>query len=326
MHWKGCSSREALDVGKQSSRPDADDLVQNRSHHPPATAYNITNLHTGARLEGYNAQKATFSRTINIKQLGHAILTIPLAGDEVETYLITLPSLHIEGLIYGAPFIELNSSSHITCSSGYTAKITYSGKGWLSGEKNSVTAAIYHEDAPAKVLYNATGVWTRSFSIYKGAGGKTNTKENLVEAYDAASSPASVLTVRKEEDQHPLESRRAWGKVASAILKGDMDTVSREKGKIEQAQRDMRAREKADGKSWERRYFTALDKPDGILEAMAERVGLPVNGDADKTGGLWRFDKLKDEKIKKEKPLTKKDVERIERELLGQGEKKEETE
>jgi hypothetical protein len=292
------------------------------SHHPPATAYSITNLDTGIHLEGYNAQKATFSRTINIKQLGHAILTIPLADSKVETYLITLPNLHIEGLIYGSPFIELNSASFITCSSGYTSKISYSGKGWLSGEKNSVNATVYHEDEPSKVLYNAVGVWTKSFSIYKGAGGKSNTKENLVESNDHATSPRTELSVKPEEEQHPLESRRAWGKVAAAILKGDMETVSREKGKIEQAQRDARAREKADGKVWERRYFTALEKPDDILETMAGRVGLPVSGDADKTGGLWRFDRKKEEKVKGE-ALTKDDIAKIERELLGQGEKTE---
>ncbi|KAJ3497988.1 hypothetical protein NLG97_g1489 [Lecanicillium saksenae] len=74
------------------------------SHHPPATAYCIRNEKTGVQLEGYNAQKATFHSTIIVKQIGHAVLTIPI-GDkkEPEHYLITLPSLHIEGLIFGAP-------------------------------------------------------------------------------------------------------------------------------------------------------------------------------------------------------------------------------
>jgi len=37
------------------------------SHHPPVTAYCIWNSEHGIRLQGYNAQKASFSRTINIK-------------------------------------------------------------------------------------------------------------------------------------------------------------------------------------------------------------------------------------------------------------------
>lgn len=37
------------------------------SHHPPVTAYCIWNANAGVRLQGYNAQKASFSRTINVK-------------------------------------------------------------------------------------------------------------------------------------------------------------------------------------------------------------------------------------------------------------------
>ncbi len=38
-----------------------------RSHHPPVTAYSIWNDQHGVRLEGYNAQKASFKTTINVK-------------------------------------------------------------------------------------------------------------------------------------------------------------------------------------------------------------------------------------------------------------------
>jgi hypothetical protein len=37
------------------------------SHHPPVTAYSIWNDQHGVRLEGYNAQKASFKTTINVK-------------------------------------------------------------------------------------------------------------------------------------------------------------------------------------------------------------------------------------------------------------------
>jgi hypothetical protein len=49
------------------------DCVGNGSHHPPVTAYAIINEKHGVKLEGYNGQKASFSRgTINVKQIGHA--------------------------------------------------------------------------------------------------------------------------------------------------------------------------------------------------------------------------------------------------------------
>lgn len=36
------------------------------SHHPPVTAYCIWNQDKGVRLQGYNAQKASISKTLTI--------------------------------------------------------------------------------------------------------------------------------------------------------------------------------------------------------------------------------------------------------------------
>ena len=104
------------------------------------TAYSIWNAKHGVRLTGYNAQKASFGRTINVKQVGHAVLHIDKYNED---YLITLPALHIEGLITGSPYVELERSTLIVSSSGFTSKVDYSGKGWLSGKKNSFTASMY---------------------------------------------------------------------------------------------------------------------------------------------------------------------------------------
>jgi Oxysterol-binding protein. len=289
------------------------------SHHPPATAYNITNLSSGVRLEGYNAQKASFSKTINIKQIGHAVLTVPApASDRPDKYLITLPSLHIEGLLLGSPFIELDGSSWITSSTGYTARIDYSGRGWISGKKNSFTAILYPTGKEKEVLFSISGQWTKDFEIHSGPF-KYNSKDTIVDSWDPVLSPPSKLIVSPIEEQHPLESRRAWAKVAAAITKGDLETVSVEKSKIENAQRQARAKERAEGRTWQRRYFTAQnDVPDPILANLGPIVGLPTHGDSDKTGGLWRFDFEKAEAARNEPRLSQEDAAKIARELLGQ--------
>lgn len=286
------------------------------SHHPPATAYSITNKATGVHLEGYNAQKASFKSTIIIKQIGHAVLTVPTAAGTEDKYLITLPSLHIEGLLFGSPFIELDGASYITSSTGYTAKIDYSGKGWLSGKKNSVTAVLYPTGREKEVLYNVTGQWTKEFSIYKGSA-KHNGSSTLVAAYEPGQTPVVPLTVKPIEAQHPLESRRAWKNVATAVAAGDLDTLSSEKTKIENAQRDMRAREKAEGRTWERRYFSAVIE-DATLASLASNVGLAADGDSDKTGGLWRFDKSKAEAARAAALPSDAEAVQIAREYLGQ--------
>jgi hypothetical protein len=290
------------------------------SHHPPATAYCVRNDKTGVQLEGYNAQKATFKSTIIVKQIGHAVLTIPVPGTaEPERYLITLPSLHIEGLIFGTPFVELDGSTHIVSSSGYTAKVDYSGKGWLSGKKNSVTATLTPTGKEKEVLYNVTGQWTKSFEIYKGPA-KSNSTSTRVAVYDANTTPQTELTIAPVEKQHPLETRRAWLKVAEAIHKGDMDLTGQEKGKIEQAQRNMRTKERSEGRTWQRRYFTAVphgeDVGDATLRLLGKAAGVPADGESDKTGGLWRFDKAKSDAADAEK-LSEEDMARLDKELLG---------
>ncbi|KAI0406816.1 hypothetical protein F4802DRAFT_556208 [Xylaria palmicola] len=308
-----------LFLGKWEDDAGTTNLVSEQvNHHPPATAYSIKNEATGVHLQGYNAQKASFSKTINIKQIGHAVLTVPLPsrpGDS-ETFLITLPSLHVEGLIFGAPFMELDGASYITSSSGYTAKIHYLGKGWVSGKKNSFTATLYPTGNEKDVLYNCAGQWTRAFEIHTGPA-KHNSPKTLVETWDPDRSPVSELIVAPVETQHPLESRRAWARVAEGILRGDMDYVGREKTKIEQAQRAMRKKEQAEGRTWERRYFAARADADETLHGLAAHVGLDPDGDVNRTGGLWRFSAEKAAKAR-ETTFTEEEKVALASELLGQ--------
>jgi oxysterol-binding protein-related protein 9/10/11 len=217
-----------------------------------------------------------------VKQIGHAVFSIP-AYDE--TFLITLPNLHIEGLIFGSPFVELNDKTYITSSSGYTAKIDYSGKGWLSGKKNSFTATMYPTGKERETLYTITGQWTKTFEIFEGSK-----KGEAIDTYDADATTTTALQIAPIEEQDPMESRRAWQKVAAGIAVGDMDITGIEKTKIEEAQRELRRQERAEGRVWERRYFTLVDS-DPTLNQLGPVIG--VTPEADKTGGIWRFDETK---------------------------------
>lgn len=174
---------------------------------------------------------------------------------------------------------------------------------------------VYPTGKEKDVLYNATGQWNKTFEIYSGPV-KSNSKSSLVTTYDAINTAQTELVIAPIAQQHPLESRRAWARVAEAISKGDMDATGIEKGKIEQTQRNMRIKEKSEGRAWERQYFTAVQGKDPVLEQLGKAVGVPRDGDADKTGGLWRFDKEKADRQSSQQ-LSVEDVTRIERELLG---------
>ncbi|KAK8159199.1 oxysterol binding protein-like protein [Phyllosticta citrichinensis] len=283
-----------LFLGKWEDDAGTTQLISEQvSHHPPVTAYSIWNDQHGVRLSGYCGQKASFSRTINIKQVGHALLHLDAFDED---YLITLPSLHIEGLITGSPYVELNSKSYITSSSGYTAKIDYSGKGWISGKRNSFIATLYPSDKTEKdAVYSIDGQWTDQFTIRKG-----NCKsKDVIDTYDAKSNKTTPLSVAPVEQQGELESRRAWQKVAQAIARGDMDTTGREKSLIENQQRELRRKEREDGREWERRYFTKAEQWP-VFEKLAKAIEEPV--EADKTNGVWNFDGAKYEQRPDEQP------------------------
>ncbi|KAF8420608.1 hypothetical protein EV426DRAFT_236760 [Tirmania nivea] len=264
------------------------------SHHPPVTAYSIFNEKHKVRLEGYNGQRASFSgRTITVKQIGHA--KYHLDGFD-EDYLITLPSLHIEGLVYGSPYVELNKSTLIQSSTGYLAKIDYSGKGWISGKKNSFTATLVKDSSPSQVLYTVDGQWTGDFTIRDA-----RTKQDL-ETYNAKTNQITPLTIPPIEAQGPLETRRAWGKVAAAIEKGDYELTGAEKSKIENEQREMRRKEKEEGREWQRMYFTKVEVDDKF-QRLADKAG--VVAEPEKTGGVWVFDREKYLKVKAEEAAAK---------------------
>lgn len=174
----------------------------------------------------------------------------------------------------------------IASSTGYIAKINYSGKGWLSGKKNTFTAVLYHEkDGEKRPLYTAEGQWSDTFVI------KNARTHKEVDRFVAKETTTSPLTVAPLEAQDLWESRRAWRDVAAAIERGDMDATSVAKSKIENAQRELRKVEKAEGRDWERRFFKRVDETgDEDFQRLVRMVGL-TSLESDKTGGVWRFDK-----------------------------------
>lgn len=203
-----------------------------------------------------------------------------------EDYCITMPKVHVEGIVTFQIAPELSGVSYIHSSTGYTSRINYSSKGWVKGKSNSFIATLYADENEKEPLYVLEGRWNDSYTIKDGKG-------KILETVDLASLQRTPLDVAPIEHQHPLESRRAWKSVVDAINANDVFAVGHEKSKIENAQRALRRQEKDAGEVWSRRYFTRAER-----DPVAER--LLVTG---KTGGadghdamIWKFD---DEKYKR---------------------------
>ncbi|AAS51351.1 ACR125Wp [Eremothecium gossypii ATCC 10895] len=280
-------------------------LSEQVSHHPPVTAYTIFNDKNKVRLQGYNQVKASLSKmSLNVKQFGHALLEL---GDLDEQYLITLPPLHLEGLLAASPYVELEGKSCIQASNGMYCSIEYSGKGYFSGKKNSFKARIFRSSGDAedkdKALYTISGQWSGLSHIIDHRNSSSKKGEELF--YDSSKTSIESLHVKPIDEQHPLESRKAWQKVAAAIISGDFDTIHREKTALEQSQRELRKEEEAKGINWRRRWFKDVDYSAGTsdnafikLAALAQLStrnvpsGTPVSKDP-KSDNVpvvhWRF-------------------------------------
>ncbi|KAK0526566.1 Oxysterol-binding protein 4 [Tilletia horrida] len=244
------------------------------SHHPPITAYHLENAKLGVRLDGHSAQKTSFGgRSITVRQIGHAILRFTPDGEKDEhQYLITLPQLVIEGLLYGSPYIELQGTSYIQSSTGYLATINYSGRGWVSGKAHSFKATISPSAAPTNAFYSIEGEWA-GVSNYKG---KSPTGQTL---FWDASTPRVELQVKPIEQQEAMESRKVWAVTAAGIRSGDYETASRDKSRIENEQRAKRKTEAANSTPHKLRFFAHEDDDATYSTLAAMFSGKPPKED-----------------------------------------------
>jgi hypothetical protein len=205
----------------KNGRGQTDLLVEQVSHHPPITAYHISNSSKGLTLQGHNAQKTSFSAgNIIVKQVGHAVLTVALPSGEREQYLITLPRLRIEGIWYGSPYIELSDSSYIQSSSGWLSTIEYKGKGYFSGKAHSYKATLAPASG-ASAKHSFEGQWHTASKDSKG-----------VPFHDVTGAKEDVVT-RPVAAMEEWESRKLWAQVSQGIRSGDYETASKAKTVIE---------------------------------------------------------------------------------------------
>jgi len=234
----------------QNGRGQTDLIVERVSHHPPVTAYHIENKTAGVSLQGHSGQKTSFTGTsIIVKQSGHAVLTVqPQNGGAVEKYLITLPKLRIDGIIWGSPYIELTDSNAIQSSTGFSAVIDYKGKGYFSGKPHSFKAAISKNGS---AIQTYEGQWTGVSHVGSSKSGQT---------FLDASLAKEEVSVKPITEQGEWESRRLWEKVASGIRSGNFDLAGKEKSRIENEQRQMRKDESAGGQTWSLSRFSHLEE------------------------------------------------------------------
>jgi hypothetical protein len=170
------------------------------SHHPPVTACYLWNDEAGVRAEGYTCQEISFNGSVNIKQIGHAILHVDRFDED---YLIPLPNVKVKGILTGTPYPELHGTYHIVSSSGFISEIDFSGKGFLSGKKNSVDATLYKDGAKKHPIYSVSGQWNEKLSFNEMESG------NAIEIIDVTTLKSTLMNVDHLDQQDPVSEASA---------------------------------------------------------------------------------------------------------------------
>ncbi|CAM1504946.1 Fc.00g025370.m01.CDS01 [Cosmosporella sp. VM-42] len=253
------------------------------SHHPPITAMHIASQEHGIRADGYARVEMTFSKNVNIRQIGHAVLHIDRYDED---YLIPLPDVKVCGFLSGKLYPEVQGPYHIVSTSGYISEIRFSGAGVIWGKKNYFEARMYHKDDEGKrSIYEVEGVWSEGWSVRDGKTGEVLETYNV----DAPENSPAPIKIDPVETQDPWESRKAWDAVLKGLRDGDSREVIKEKGKIEEAQRRMRAERARRGENWEPLLFRKFPGEEhGVFHHLSS--GFSWNLFDDKTEGVWRVD------------------------------------
>ncbi len=287
-------------------------VTEQVSHHPPITAAYMWDEVHGIHGSGYFRVEMVFNSGfdsgatsglgIDLRQYGHALIHIDRFDED---YLIPAPQARVKGFLSGQLYPELIGTSHIVSSSGFISEIQFSppakSSGWFKwprfgggkDQRNLFNATIYRRDDLKKTpLYVVAGKWSDAFTITHCDSGRVIEKVDLSAGTPAV--PADTLTA---EEMDPFETRRAWRPVIEAIRKGDMADTSRQKARLEDAQREKRTVEERSGAKWEPLFFQKLEGKNELFEKLGSATSWPL--EQERTEGVWVVNEQKVQKMKR---------------------------
>eukprot|EP00123_Amoebidium_parasiticum_P016032 comp23253_c0_seq2/m.37998 comp23253_c0_seq2/g.37998 ORF comp23253_c0_seq2/g.37998 comp23253_c0_seq2/m.37998 type:complete len:921 (-) comp23253_c0_seq2:445-3207(-) len=205
-------------------------VAEQVSHHPPMSAWYVSNRRHGWSLNGALMPKSRFSGNSAGTILdGRAILHLYTFGED---YLISYPNASVKGIFFGAMVMELVGAVSIECPrTGLVCDMEFKQKPMIGGSYNGLSGKIRYQGT---VLYTLQGVWDAFTEI-------TDERSKVTRPLWAANEH----TVAKRLPQYVVEpgqmtekdSQRLWAAVSQAIATNDQAAATAEKSKLESAQR-----------------------------------------------------------------------------------------
>ncbi|XP_064275633.1 oxysterol-binding protein-related protein 8 isoform X2 [Passer domesticus] len=224
-------------------------IAEQVSHHPPISAFYVSNRKDGFCLSGSILAKSKFyGNSLSAILDGEGRLTFLNRGED---YVMTMPYAHCKGILYGTMTLELGGVVNITCEkTGYSATIEFKLKPFL-GNNDSVNQISGKIKLGKEVLAFLEGHWDSEVVISEK---KTGVSETFWNPSEMKQHRLHRYTVKLEE-QDDFESEKLWQQVTKAINNKDQIKATEEKYILEEAQRKSAKERKLRDEEWTCKLF-----------------------------------------------------------------------
>ncbi|KAL2102834.1 hypothetical protein ACEWY4_002002 [Coilia grayii] len=225
-------------------------IAEQVSHHPPVSAFYVSNRKDGFCLSGSILAKSKFyGNSLSAILDGEARLTFLNRGED---YVMNMPYAHCKGILYGTMTLELGGQITVTCEkTGYSAQLEFKLKPFL-GSSDSVNQISGKIKLGKEVLATLEGHWDSEIFINDKKTGVMETFWNPTQ--ELRQNRLTRCTVTPEE-QSENESERLWQHVTRAINNKDQTEATNEKFILEEAQRKSARERKAKCEDWNPALF-----------------------------------------------------------------------
>lgn len=220
-------------------------LAEQVSHHPPISAFYMTNRQDGFVLScSILARSKFYGNSTSAILEGNGTLTLLPRG---ENYTLSSPYAHCKGILMGTLSMELGGKVSIECeNTGYKTELEFKLKPFLGGNEytNIVSGKL---KLGKQTLATIHGHWDNSITIKDS---RTNEESVLFAATPEMKQSRLKRYTVPIDTQMPNESERLWQHVIAAIRRDDQIAATEEKTVLEEAQRTATKERKATCTDW----------------------------------------------------------------------------
>ncbi|EDV94740.1 GH22541 [Drosophila grimshawi] len=207
-------------------------IAEQVSHHPPVSAFYVTNREDGFSITCSILAKSKFYGNSTSAVLeGAATMTLLPRG---ECYTASTPYAHCKGILMGTLSMELGGKINIECeNTGYKTELEFKLKPFLGGA-DATNVVVGKIKLGKETLATISGHWDKECRIKDM---KTGEETLLFKADAEMRSKRLTRYLVPMEKQLPTESERLWRLVSEAIANEDQIAATAEKTVLEENQR-----------------------------------------------------------------------------------------